>query len=186
MNDIESQCQVADYCKAWRYQHKGFVAPGSVLEMLGQQFTVVAMKHWRYADRKKPALSLVWESHCAICDELYQFNKPRQTFTSLVRTCPAHRGQFRTPRVIYPPLPKDPPRSNGRPATLQAAISTELDNLAAIHASLPLGALASLLAPLAAHRDGLRDTRRQRCLEALQSMARKGLVAIDNQHVVFC
>ena len=185
MDDIESQWQVADYCKAWRYQNKGFVAVGSVLDMLGQQFIVVAMMHWRYTDRKKPALSLVWESHCAICNQPYQFNKPRHTFTSLVRTCPAHRGQFRTPRIILPPLPRDPPRSNGRPATLQAAISLELEAIGLVYASLPLSALASLLAPLAAHRDGQRDTRRQRCQKALQSMARKGLVAIDNQHVVF-
>ena len=186
MDDIESQWQVADYCKAWRYQNKGFVAVGSVLDMLGQRFTVIAMKHWRYANRKKPALSLVWESHCAICNQPYQFNKPRHTFTSLVRTCPAHRGQFRTPRIILPPLPRDPPRSNGRPATLQAAISLELEAIGLIYASLPLSALLALLSPLTTTSGGQRDTSRQRCREVLLRLAARGALRIDSQHVVFC
>lgn len=179
MIDVREHWRIADYCRAWCYRNKGFVDLGTILELPGQEFTVIGKLYWRFADRKKPALSLEWQSLCAICQAPYSFNVPRRGFTSLVRTCPNHRKQFATPRTKQPRKPRD--RKGG--GALQLAISAELEALSLIHASLPLSALATLLSSLATHNPPQRDTRRQRCLEALQRMADKGLIAIDNGQV---
>lgn len=172
-DDITSHWKVIDYCKAWRIEHKGRVALGTTLHLPGQYFTVVQKLFWRFTNRKKPKVSLVWESRCMICGASYRFNLPRRGFTSMVRTCEAHRGKFRASRSRLKPAPK---RLGPKPS-LQPALGAALEALSLTYSQLDRSALLDLLAPLATPSAG-RDTRRQRVAAALQAMHDNGSLPI--------
>lgn len=145
------------HLRAWWHQRKKqpiekgdmFTAPD------GQRFKVIGKKFWRYANRKKPKVSIIWESRCKLCGERYSFNVPTNA-RSLVRTCEAHR---RTGK----PSHKSPLRDSVL-ATLEAlsmthdAISHD-STIAACIAALPRGTG--------------RDTRRQRVVRCLQELIDK-------------
>ena len=146
------------HLKAWRMAHKRKrIEPGaSFIAPDGQGFTVTGKMFWRYAGRKRPAISLVWQSRCAICGKPYTFNQP---FNSgcLVRTCPAHRGEAK-------PLHRTP---------LRDIVLSELESLALL-GSAPHGAIIDACAArLAAPKPGQRDTRRQRVVRCLQELVDK-------------
>lgn len=69
-----------------------------ILPDIGQVHTVVGVMHWRYRDRFPITnQSIIFEAPCAVCGALYRYNLPWRLQDRLVRTCPDHRGQWRTP-----------------------------------------------------------------------------------------
>jgi hypothetical protein len=145
---------------AWRKQHKGddltgkrFVAPD------GQAFRVTGKMFWRLNPRRKrPAVSLVWQSRCKVCDAPYTFNKLMGA-PSLIRTCPSHRRQATRHR-----------------SPLRDLVTGELEALVLAGASATHEAfIARCVARVAPPRSG-RDTRRQRVVRVCQEL-------IDNRQL---
>ncbi|MDE2104050.1 MAG: hypothetical protein KGL39_42830 [Patescibacteria group bacterium] len=147
---------LANHLEAWRKLHKGksvigqtFIAPD------GQAFKVTGRLFWRYAGRKRPAISIVWQSACRLCGQPYTFNTPWHS-GHLVRTCKAHRGkskaQCKTP--------------------LRDLVTRELDAARLAGSISHESLIAACVAQMA--RGIGQDTRRTRIVRALQAMIDSG------------
>ena len=140
----------------WSQRKKQVIAKGDTfLAPDGQRFVVIGKKFWRYANRKKPKVSIIWQSHCQLCGARYVFNVPTNA-RSLVRTCEAHRRANR-------PAHKSP---------LRDSVTATLEALSVTHDAISHdNAIAACVAALP--RGPGRDTRRQRVIRCLQELIDK-------------
>lgn len=155
--------------KLWHALHRANKTrpqPGAQLQFAdGQVFTLAKML--RFGKGRKLRVAYRWQSHCMICGAPYAFNKYASA-RSMIRTCPAHRGAYATPRPARRPKERKARVMPIRAALLDAFASYALLGAPVAHGDL-IDAAAMQLADTGQH-----DTRRQRTARALRNM-------IDNE-----
>jgi hypothetical protein len=158
----------------FRLEHPNRIEEGTTLLLpdIDQWFEVVGHMFWKRKGTEFTRVGLVWRSECAVCSAVYDFNTYRK-FDYLTRTCPAHRGQWRSPKAPKPA--KAPKRKGKRRGALEAQILSYRDELSVlsdrIGEDLFVRAVAGLLKPPV---KGMRDTRKQRVARSVGMLAKVG------------
>lgn len=133
-----------------------------ILPDIGQVHTVVGKMFWKYRVRKPFVnASIIYQSRCAACGEEYTYNVPFHA-PRLVRTCPDHRGKWRSPQYA---------REKAHPKPFRNKVAALL--LATLkHAkkSAHKDIVISLSQPLTKPNDPRPDAVRYNVRRALQSM----------------
>lgn len=168
---------LAMHLEAWRKSYKGkrikagtpFLAPD------GQLFVVTGRLFWRRSGKKRPDISLIWQSCCQLCQAPYTFNVPYHA-TRMVRTCTKHRGKAPRAKKAYTPT---------QSLILATLIDPALQLLGMIDHESFIAQCAAQMSYV-----GGRDTRKQRARQAMQALIDKGAWPADYpltaEHVLFC
>ena len=179
--DLFPQWPLCKHLQAWRasYRRKRidtgatFLAPDNM-----QNFAVMSRLYFRTSGKRKARVALMWQSHCAICGAAYTFNKYLNA-TNLIRTCPAHRGNYRARRGA--------PRALAGPrAPLQDYVLGELDAMALVADSVTIEALLASCVASMARGNGPRDTRRQMVARCISTLSNRGEVQITGNTIFAC
>ena len=162
--------------RAWIYKHKGKANRATrgeslVLPDTLQRFTFLSKRFIRVNGLLK--VLNVWQSDCQLCGARYIFAKDLKT-TSLFRTCPTHRGQWRAPHK-----PKPTRIIQERATPIRDAIAATLSAFALLGPSAPLGDVISAACDKLPYDQARRDTRWQRVSRALQRMVDQGAVQLN-------
>jgi len=173
---IQEQLPNIHVMKAWRIKHRAKANRAKMGEQLIlpdtlQVYTFVSTRFVRI--NKHRQIWNVWQSRCPICGIPFTFSLNRKR-NSMVRTCPAHRGQWRAPRRPAAPKPR-----RERSTPIRDAILAELAACALVARSVPLEALAQGAIDRLPDRGGQRDTRRQNVTRAMQRLADTGALQLS-------
>ena len=173
---IQEQWGNIHVLKAWRAKHRGkanrpIAGEALILPDTLQRFTLVNVRFVHI--RRKRRIWNVWRSDCQLCGASYITTQDRKS-NSLVRTCPTHRGQWRTPRK-----PRPARIIQERATPIRDAIAATLSAFALLGPSAPLGDVISAACDKLPHNPAKRDTRWQRVSRALQRMTDQGAVQLN-------
>ena len=134
-----------------------------ILPDIGQVHTVVGKLFWKYRDRFPIVnVSLVFEAPCAVCGAPFRYNLPWRLQYRLMRTCEAHRGQWRSP---------EPKRYPNRRSPFVERVSRMLLAEVRQHGSISFeGAVISIASKIERNPDALQDCRRGNTRQAIRTM----------------
>lgn len=139
-----------------------------VLPDIGQVHKVIGKMFWKHRDRFPIVnVSIVFESPCAVCGALYRYNLPWRLQDRLLRTCEAHRGQFRSPAAPKTWRWKCRPFEQ-RVAALLLAVVRQFGSIR------QTDAVVSIAAQIEPSLISDRDTRKARAKSALRNLIAEG------------
>lgn len=190
----------ADEVKAFIEGHKAgrwLVGDRFVLPDIEQAYEVVAVRPFKH--RGKFKLFVDFDAQCAVegCGEYFISTKEVHQWMSspyLVRCCEAHRGGFSTPmrdawktqeQIAARPSakPKAEPTGKHRMGRNEQVVLDALNDLGVVSDRVRVSDVVELAMGKLA-KDGKRDTRKQRIVRAVQSLAETQRIVVQDGAVL--
>jgi hypothetical protein len=163
----------AEAIAQFRKEHPRKIEEGAELLLpdIDQWFQVVGHMYWKKKGEKHTRVGLVWRSECAVCSAEYEFNTYRK-FDYLMRTCPEHRGKWRSPRPAKA-VKVAKPKGGKRRGALETQILRHRDDLSVLSDRIGLDLFVKAVVGLLKAPAG-RDTRRQSVVRSIQTLVKAG------------
>jgi hypothetical protein len=158
----------------WIEEGERLVMPDS-----GQQYYVIGHRHWVKSAAHGAQVFLIFESRCAVCEDLISFETTAD-LKYLPRTCPEHHHHS----SLKPPPPPKPP---ARHTPVFDAVRAAVDAYSVIGANAPRETVVSAAMELLPRRERGRDLRRQDVLRAIKRLDETGALGcrIDGDYFIF-